>query len=156
MPFGEHVAARLERLDRADHGQGSRAGLPAPDENDKIKRASAIPNIPTFEEYYAKHKGGEPSGIQYTALRKIVDTFMAMFRTSFATPGAPKESVEALQAGFRSLWKDEKFLSDYERRVKNRPDLIVGAAVDKRIADLANVDPKVKKYFEDYIAKVSK
>ena len=129
--------------------------LVAPDDGGKIARASAIPNIPTFEEYYARHKGGQPKGMEYTALRKIVDTFMAMFRTSFAAPGAPKESVETLRQGFRALWQDEKFLADYEKRVKNRPDLIVGEEGEKRIADLSNIDPKLAQYFKGYIAKIS-
>lgn len=129
--------------------------LVAPDETGKIARAEAISDIPTFEEYYAEHKGGEPSGIEYTALRKIADTFMAMFRTAFAAPEAPAESVEALRAGFASLWKDEKFLADYEKRVKNRPSLIVGEAGEKRIADLSNIDPKLAEYFTGYIAKLS-
>lgn len=130
--------------------------LVAPDEDGRLVRAEAISEIPTFEEYYAQAKGGKPSGIGYTALRKIVDNFMAMFRTSFAAPGAPKESVEALRTAFRSMWKDKRFLADYEKRVKNRPSLIVGDAGEKRIADLSNIDPKLAQYFRDYIAKLSK
>ena len=130
--------------------------LVAPDANGKITRADAIADIPTFEEYYAKHKGRSPSGIEYTALRQIVDAFMAMFRTAFATPGAPKESVEALRDGFRSLWKDDKFLADYEKRVKNRPSLIVGEAGERRIAALSSIDPKLADYLRATIAKLSK
>lgn len=130
--------------------------LVAPDENGKITRAKAIANIPTFEEYYAKHMGKQPSGIRYQALRQIVDTFMAMFRTTFAAPGAPKASVEALRTAFKALWKDDKFLAAYEKRVKNRPSLIVGDAGEKRIRGLSNIDPKLAQYFRDLIAKVSK
>ena len=130
--------------------------LVAPDDNGKITRAAAIADIPTFEEYYAKHKGGKPSGMKYAALRQIVDSFMAMFRTSFAAPGAPKESVEALRSAFRSLWKDDKFLSDYEKRVKNRPSLIVGDEGEKRIAALSNIDPKMAAFFNAEIARLSK
>lgn len=130
--------------------------LVAPDKNGKITRTPAIGDIPTFEEYYARHKGGKPSGMQYTALRQIVDSFMAMFRTTFAAPGAPKESVAALRDGFRSLWKDATFLANYEKRVKNRPSLIVGDEGERRIAALSNIDPKLAKYFRDTIAKLSK
>lgn len=130
--------------------------LVAPDEDGKITRAEAISDIPTFEEYYAKHKGGEPSGMQYDALRKIVDSFMAMFRTAFAAPGAPAEATEALREGFRSLWKDEEFLAAYEKRVQNRPSLIVGEAGEKRIKDLSNIDPKLAEFFEAEIARLSK
>ena len=130
--------------------------LVAPDENGKIVRAEAISDIPTFEEYYAKHKGGQPSGPKYEAMRQIVDTFMAMFRTAFAAPGAPDESVAALREGFRSLWKDEKFMADYEKRVQNRPSLIIGDAGEKRIAALGSIDPQLAKLFEDYIEKLSK
>ena len=130
--------------------------LVAPEDDGKIVRAAAIADIPTFEEYYAKHKGGKPSGMQYDALRQIVDSFMAMFRTAFAAPGAPKESVAALRDAFKSLWKDSKFLSDYEKRVKNRPSLIVGDAGEKRIAALSNIDPKMAAFFKAEIARLSK
>jgi hypothetical protein len=79
-----------------------------------------------------------------------------MFRTTFAAPGAPKESVEGLRNAFRSLWKDEKFLSDYERRVKSRPSLIVGDAGEKRIKELSGIDPKLADFFRAQIAKLSK
>lgn len=127
----------------------------APEDDGKIERASAISDIPTFEEYYAAHKGGKPSGIQYVALRKIVDSFTSMFRTAFAAPKAPEESVEALRQGFRDLWKDKEFLAAYEKRVKNEPKLITGAAGEKRVKDLANIDPALAKFYKDEIAKVS-
>jgi tripartite-type tricarboxylate transporter receptor subunit TctC len=130
--------------------------LVAPDESGKISRAAALSDIPTFEEYYQKHKGSAPSGPKYDALRKIVDSFMAMFRTAFAAPGAPDESVAALRTAFQSMWKDEEFLTEYEKRVKNRPSLIVGDAGEKRIAGLSKIDPKLAALFNDYIAKLSK
>jgi tripartite-type tricarboxylate transporter receptor subunit TctC len=130
--------------------------LVAPDDDGKITRADAISDIPTFEEFYAKHKGGKPSGMQYDALRQIVDAFMAMFRTTFAAPGAPKESTAALRASFTSLWKDKAFLADYSKRVKNTPKLIVGDAGEKRIKALSNIDPKMAKFFEAEIARLSK
>jgi len=129
--------------------------LVAPDENGKISRATALADIPTFEEYFRKHKGSAPSGQKYEALRKIVDSFMAMFRTAFAAPGAPEESVEALRTAFRSMWKDEAFLAEYEKRVRNRPSLIVGDEGEKRIAALSKIDPKLEALFKNYIAKLS-
>lgn len=130
--------------------------LVAPDETGKISRAEALADIPTFEEYYAMHKGGVPSGPQYQALRTIVDSFMAMFRTVFAAPGSPDASVEALRTAFRSMWKDEAFLADYEKRVKNRPKQIVGEAGEKRIAALSKLDPALATLYKDYIAKLTK
>jgi tripartite-type tricarboxylate transporter receptor subunit TctC len=130
--------------------------LVAPDEDGKITRAAAIADIPTFEEYYQKHKGSKPSGMGYGALRQIVDSFMAMFRTTFSAPGAPKASTEALRAAFRSLWKDKAFLADYSKRVKNTPKLIVGDAGEKRIKGLSNIDPKLAAFFKAEIARISK
>lgn len=129
--------------------------LVAPDENGKIVRADAISDIPTFEQYYEMHKGGKPSGIRYVALRKMVDAFMSMFRTAFAAPKAPDASVEALRTGFRELWKDKDFLAAYEKRVKNKPKLIVGDAGEKRVRDLAHISPELVKFFHAEIAKLT-
>jgi tripartite-type tricarboxylate transporter receptor subunit TctC len=130
--------------------------LVAADETGAISRDSAVPEIPTFEEYYAEHKGGTPSGPGYDALRQIADNFMAMFRAAFAAPDAPKESVEALREGFRSLWKDEQFLADYEKRVRNRPGLIIGEAGAKRITEVANVKPEVAEHLRTTIERLSR
>jgi len=74
----------------------------------------------------------------------------------FLPPGSPKEATATLRAAFTSLWKDEAFLSDYERSVRNRPVLVVGEAGEKIIARLAGVRPEMVKFINDYVAEISK
>lgn len=123
-----------------------------------IKRSAALPDLPTFEEYYQKVKGGQPSGIEYDALRLIIDTFTSMFRTAFLPPKTPNEAVEIMRAAFTSLWQDEAFMSDLEKRVRNRPALIVGEEGEKRIRALTRVRgerPEVTEFLEKLLQRLS-
>jgi tripartite-type tricarboxylate transporter receptor subunit TctC len=122
----------------------------------KFHRARALPDIPTFAEFYQEVKGEMPSGPRWEALETMINTFTSMFRTTFMPPGAPKEAVAGMRKAFLSLWKDEAFLADYERRVKNRPALVVGEAGENKIAALANVKPGIANVLREYIADLSK
>ncbi|MEE9231132.1 MAG: hypothetical protein V3U86_10545 [Acidobacteriota bacterium] len=124
----------------------------------KFHRARALSDIPTFVEFYQMVKGKDkmPSGIRWEALEIIINTFTSMFRTTFMPPGSSKEAVADMRKGFLSLWKDEAFLGDYQKRVKNRPALVVGEVGEKKIAALAKVRPEVANFLRKYITDLSK
>jgi tripartite-type tricarboxylate transporter receptor subunit TctC len=120
-----------------------------------IKRSPSVPELQTFEEFYEQVHGKKPSGMKYDGLRMIVDPFTSMFRTAFMPPKTPKESVDTMRAAFTGLWKDEAFLKDYEKAVKNRPNLVVGADGEKIIAGVVNVKPELAAFMRKYMADVA-
>ncbi len=114
-------------------------------------RSKALPDMQTFEEFYASVKGGkQPSGLSYQALRVVADPLVAMFRAAVMPPKSPGESVAVLRAAFADLWKDKAFIDDYTKVVKTTPVMVSGDRADQIVADLAKVPPEIKTFLTNY------
>ena len=121
-----------------------------------IKRAAAIPDIMTFEEFYEKVHGKKPSGLEYETLRLLVDTLTSVFRTVFMPPKTPNEAVRTMRAAFASLRKDKTFLADYGKAVKTEPELVTGDEGEGFMKKLAVVKPEIKEFLRGYLKKFEK
>jgi tripartite-type tricarboxylate transporter receptor subunit TctC len=112
-------------------------------------RSKALPNLQTFEEFYASVLPGKPLADQlaYKALRALADPQLAMFRVAVTPPKASNEAVTTLRSAFAEMWKSPQFLADYSRIIKTEPILVSGAEGQKILADLG----KVPKEFKDYL-----
>lgn len=130
--------------------------LSAAGRDGSITRDPAVPEIPTFEEFYAKVHGGKPSGIAYETLRTEVDTLTSMFRGIFLPPKTDKARVSEMRAAFVSLWTDKAFLGDYSKAVKTQPGLVTGDDGAVIIARLANIKPEIKATMAAVIKKMTK
>ena len=120
-------------------------------------RSPALPDLPTFEEFYAMVNGGKtPSGFMYEVLRASSDPLVAMFRTALMPPKTPNEPVAVMRAAFVELWKDPQFMRDYSNVVKTQPILLTGEAAQELVADLDKVKPEIKTFLLDYSNKLVK
>jgi len=114
-------------------------------------RSAALPDSPTFEEFYATVKGGtRPSGFTYEVLRAAIDPQVAMFRTALMPPKAPNDLVILMRSAFVELWKDRDFIRDYSNVVKTKPILVTGEEAQAMVAALGNVKPEIKAFLLDY------
>jgi tripartite-type tricarboxylate transporter receptor subunit TctC len=120
-------------------------------------RSRALPNLPTFEEFYATvHNGKTPSGFMYEVLRASSDPLVAMFRTAMMPPKTPDEAVSLMRSAFVDLWKDSDFIRDYSNIVKTEPILVRGEEAQEIVADLAKVKPEIKAFLLDYSNRLVK
>jgi Tripartite tricarboxylate transporter family receptor len=119
-------------------------------------RTRALPDLQTFEEYYATVKGKPPSGQLYEALRTSSDPLVAMFRTALMPPKASPEAVAIMRAAFVDLWKDRQFIRDYSNIVKTDPILVGANEGQEIIAALGRIKPEVKAFFADYSNRLVK
>jgi hypothetical protein len=120
-------------------------------------RSPALPDLPTFEEFYASVNGGKkPSGFMYEVLRTSSDPLVAMFRTAMMPPKTPSEPVTIMRSAFVELWKDRDFIRDYANVVKTTPILVKGEEAQEIVAALASVKPEVKAFLLDYANKLVK
>ncbi|MGA7489384.1 MAG: hypothetical protein WBW74_20860 [Xanthobacteraceae bacterium] len=120
-------------------------------------RSRALPNLPTFEEFFALVKGGKkPSGFTYEVLRASSDPLVAMFRTALMPPKTTGEPVTIMRAAFVDLWKDKAFIHDYAKVVKTDPILVSGEEAQEIVAALADVKPEIKAFLVDYSSKLVK
>jgi putative tricarboxylic transport membrane protein len=120
-------------------------------------RSRALPDLPTFEEFYATVNGGKkPSGFQYEVLRASSDPLVAMFRTAMMPPKTPDEGVAVMRAAFVDLWKNPQFIRDYANVVKTDPILVSGEDAQEIVAALGKVKPEIKAYLLDYSNRLVK
>jgi hypothetical protein len=120
-------------------------------------RSKALPNLQTFEEFYAavfprKKLAGQ---IAYDALRALVDPQLAMFRVAVTPPKARPEAIATLRAAFTEMWKNPQFLADYSRIIKTEPILVSGAEGQEILADLGKVPNEFKQYLADLTTRMT-
>ena len=114
-------------------------------------RSAALPDLPTFEEFYATVKGGaRPMGFTYEVLRASTDPMVAMFRTALMPPKTPHEPVMLMRSAFVELWKNRDFIRDYSNVVKTKPILVTGEEAQEMVAALGKVKPEIKTFLLDY------
>ena len=123
----------------------------APPAQGGYPRSPAVPEIPTFEEYFATvNPGKKPSGVSYVAMRAALDAQTAMFRTFFMPPKANKEAVATMRAAIQALWKDQNFLKDYAKAVRSDPVLVSGPEGEAIMKGLAEVNQETRDFLKDY------
>ncbi len=120
-------------------------------------RSPAVPELPTFEEFYASvNDGKKPSGFLYEVLRASSDPLVAMFRIAMMPPKANPEAVAIMRTAFVEMWKDPAFIKDYSNIIKSPPILVSGADAQEIVADLGRVKPEIKAFLTDYTTKLVK
>lgn len=124
----------------------------SPRKNGAYPRSKALPNMQTFEEFYAQVFPGKPlvGNKLYEALRTVGDPQLAMFRVVLLPPKASDEATAAMRAGFVDLWKDEKFLADYSKVIKTEPILVTGNEGQAVLAGLGNIRDEMKEFIVNY------
>jgi len=129
----------------------------SPRKGDGYPRSRALPELPTFEEFYALVRGGvKPSGILYEALRAESDPQLAMFRTAVMPPKATEEAVAEMRAAFIELAKDPLFVRDYSNVVKTAPVLVSGQEGQQFLAAVGKIKPELKAFITDYSNRLVK
>jgi hypothetical protein len=120
-------------------------------------RSKALPNLQTFEEFYATVKPGNKLAGQkpYEAMRSFANPQLAMFRVALMPPKASGEALGILRKAFAEMWKDPKFLADYSRIIKTEPIFVSGEDGQKVLADLGKVPQDIKDYLKDYARQLA-
>jgi tripartite-type tricarboxylate transporter receptor subunit TctC len=128
-----------------------------PGKGGSYPRSAVVPEMPTFEEFFASVNGGKkPSGIEYETMRTAIDAQTALFRTLFMPPKAPKEAADVLKTAVVELWKDPNFIRDYAKVVKSDPVLVRGEDGEEIMAALGKVRPQIKSFLRDYGNQLAK
>jgi hypothetical protein len=129
----------------------------SPKKNGGYPRSAALPDMQTFEEFYAKVKPGQSlaGDLRYRALRAFADPQLAMFRVALMPPRANGEALSALRAGFADLWNDPKFLADYSKAIKSKPILVRGEEGEAVLKGLASVPNDIKEFLVKYSSSLT-
>jgi tripartite-type tricarboxylate transporter receptor subunit TctC len=118
-------------------------------------RSSALPDLPTFEEFHASVRdGSKPSGFMYEVLRASSDPLVAMFRTAVMPPRTPPEVTDIMRAAFVEMWKNAAFIADYAKVMKSPPILVSGSDGQAIIDAVGRVKPEIRSFLIDYTTKL--
>jgi hypothetical protein len=120
--------------------------------NGGYPRSPNLPNLQTFEEYYASVKGSPvpTDDIRYRAMRAMMDPQLAMFRMALLPPKTPADITATLRKAFNEMWTDRAFLADYTRVMQTQPVLVTGDEGQKILADIGAVPKPIKDFLLDY------
>jgi tripartite-type tricarboxylate transporter receptor subunit TctC len=109
--------------------------------------------IPTFDEFYRKAFGKEPSGAKYDALFLMNDISTKMQRAVFLPKGSPPEAAAGLRESFGALETDRDFIEDYKRITGEEPDLVQADEVERIFQRIRTVDPEVKRVLKESVGE---
>jgi tripartite-type tricarboxylate transporter receptor subunit TctC len=126
--------------------------------NGDYPRSRSLPNMPTFEEFYASViKGGKPltDDFRYQAMRAASDPQLAMFRVAVLPPKTAGDAVTVMRTAFDDLWKDQDFLNDYSRVLATQPIMVSGSDGQQILVDLGKVPRKIKDFLIDYTTRIT-
>jgi hypothetical protein len=115
-------------------------------------RSRSLPNMPTFEEFYASVTSGKPlaGDFRYQAMRAASDPQLAMFRVAAMPPKSPADVVAVMRSAFDELWQDQDFLAGYAKVLATKPIMVSGADGQGILAELGKVPRKIKDFLIDY------
>jgi hypothetical protein len=125
--------------------------------NGSYPRSRSLPNMPTFEEFYAGVTGAKSlaGDFRYQVMRAACDPQLAMFRVAALPPKSPSEIVTVMRSAFDELWQDQTFLADYARVIATQPIMISGREGQEILADLGKVPRPVKDFLINYTNRIT-
>ncbi len=125
--------------------------------NGSYPRSKALPNLQTFEEFYASiHPGKALAGnLAYEAMRAVSNPQLAMFRVALMPPKTSDESVAIMRSAFAEMWKNPQFLADYSKIIKTEPILVSGGDGQEVLTELGKVRREIKDFLTDYIGRIT-
>jgi tripartite-type tricarboxylate transporter receptor subunit TctC len=115
-----------------------------------------LPNLPTFEEFYASIHGKPPTGKKWEVYSFLRDMRGAFSDAVLLPPKTPAPIVGAMQKAFASAAKDPAFIADYEKIAQAKPVWADGASAEKVFARLRSADESVGAFLAEYIAAAAK
>jgi putative tricarboxylic transport membrane protein len=120
-------------------------------------RSQALPDLQTFEEFYATvHPDKKLVGnFTYEVLRATSDPQLAMFRVAMMPPKTSEEAVVVMRSAFVELWKDRQFLASYSKVIKTEPVFVTGSDGQRILAELGNIRSEIKDFLVDYIGRLT-
>lgn len=120
----------------------------------RIGRSPDLPDVPAFLDVYKDVHGKDsmPSGQSWRALQLLGRIMDSMYRTVFMPPNAPHGAVEEMRGAFAKLANDPEFIAEYEKVVRIKPRVVIGARGESIVAELGKVDPSFLEFLRKYLA----
>jgi tripartite-type tricarboxylate transporter receptor subunit TctC len=120
------------------------------DENGKLTRDPAAPDVPTFNEFYKAVHGKDPSGPGYEAWLALMGVSIPLSKSLLLAPGTSKDVVEMWRGAVRKMLADAEFKQKAAKEFGPYPQ-IVGEAVRPIIKQALSVSPEARQWLSKYV-----
>jgi hypothetical protein len=120
------------------------------DENGKLTRDPALPDVPHFVEVYKAVYGKEPSGAGFEAWKAMMGVSVSMSKSLLLPAGTPKDVVETWREAARKMLKDPEYVAKAKDEAGPYPQ-IVGDAATPIIKSSVSISPEAKAWIAKYV-----
>ncbi|NVK73089.1 MAG: tricarboxylate transporter [Oceanospirillaceae bacterium] len=115
-----------------------------------IVRDPAFPDLPTFEEVYAKKFGKAPSGMEYKAYRKFLAAGFAFQKVIFIPADTPSDIISEYQKGIQKMLKDPAFIKDSKVQIGPYQN-VMGIDAAQYLNDAITVSPEMYSWISNWL-----
>lgn len=119
-------------------------------EEGKVERDPALPDVPTVDEYYKAVYGKDPSGPAYEAYRSLMAVSVPLSKSWNLMKGTPKDVVEAWRDAAKKAYA-EITKSPQGQKIFGPYKNIIGDAAIKIRDDGTTLSPDAAKWLAKYV-----
>jgi len=123
-------------------------------EDGKMVKDPLMPELETFNEYYKRVKGEEPSGPIWEMMKFHGATADRVNWLVAAPPGTPEEHLQMLRESFAQAMEDPEFIAGAERVFGQKPVVIPFPEIGTIVDAVANTDPALLDTMRGYLQKM--
>jgi hypothetical protein len=120
------------------------------DENGKLGRDPAAPDVPTFNEFYKAVHGKDPSGPGYEAFQALMGVSVPLSKSLLLPPGTSKDVTEMWRTAVRKMLADNEFKTKAKEEFGPYPQ-IVGEAVRPIMKAALTISPETREWLAKYV-----
>ncbi len=114
--------------------------------------AAGIKALP-FERFYREVKGEPPKSELWSMSVLMGELATRFLRTIHVPPNTPRESIAVLRQAFGELDSDPEYRADAVKTITYVPRFSVGPDAGRAFHDSVAIDPGMKSFIRDYVAK---
>lgn len=115
-----------------------------------------VPEFMSFSEFYRKVHGKSPSGLKWDALNFMRDLYGTVSDMYIGPPKMNKDAAAAVSKGLYAMLNDPAAIAEQKKIIGYSMRPIPVSTAHKVIASMNNADPKMVKFWEDYLAEGGK
>ena len=127
--------------------------LPMLNADGELLKSPLVPDIPTVDELYEEIHGSAPSGINWDAIRTMIEIDQTMQHVFLGPSNMNSQAVEAFRAAIGPTMASEAFREEATRILSYVPDAVDAERAAEILDATANVTPEIQAFIEAQIAR---
>ena len=127
--------------------------LPLINDEGNLVKSQLVPDIPTINELYTEINGVEPSGINWDAIRTMLEIDQTMQHVFLGPPRMNREAIEEIRSVLPPMMASPQFIEEAVRILSYAPVSVSYERQENIFDATAEVRPEVKEYIEEQIAR---